>query len=152
MCWHGILKNRKIATEDLKCYKIVSKFNYEPFFRPYFRCNDSPMIYEVGKTYYGKICPEKVAGGANLIAIHEGIHCYDLSVHIFHRDKYEVYRDKYEVNYLLPCGIFLKLGIFSSRTDCKAVLMECTIPKGTLYYMNDKGEIVTEKLIINKVV
>ena len=145
MCWHGILKNRKIATEDLKCYKIVIKFNYEPFFRPYFRCNDSPMIYEVGKTYYGKTCPTKDMEDTDLITIHEGIHCYDLSVHIF-------YRDKYEVNCLLPCGIFLKLGTFSSRTDCKAVLVECTIPKGTLYYINDKGEIVTEKLIINKVV
>ena len=145
MCWHGILKNRKIATEDLKCYKIVLKFNYEPFFRPYFRCNDSPMIYEVGETYYGKICPSKAMEDTDLITIHEGIHCYDLSVHIF-------YKDKYEVSYLLPCGIFLKIGTFLSRTDCKAVLVECTIPKGTLYYINDKGEIVTEKLIINKVV
>ena len=147
MCWNGILKNRKIATEDLKCYKIVSKFNYEPFFRPYFRCNDSPMIYEVGKTYYSKICPTKAMEDTGLITIHEGIHCYDLSVHIC-----KFHRDKYEVRYLLPYGEFLKIGAFSSRTYCKAVLMECTIPKGTLYYMNDKGEIVTEKLIINKVV
>jgi hypothetical protein len=147
MCWHGKLENRKIATEDLKCYKIVLKFSYEPFFRPYYRCNKSPIIYEVGKTYYGVICPAKVIEDTDLITIHEGIHCYDLSVLIC-----KFYKDKYEVKYLLPHGVFLNLGTFSSRTYCKAVLMECTIPKGTIYYMNDKGEIVTEKLIINKVV
>lgn len=151
MCWHGILENKKIATEDVKCYKIVLRFVDEPYlcFRPYFRYKNTPMEYEIGKTYHDKICLE-ITKYTGHVTIHKGIHCYDSSVCIcsFYGD----YGKQYEVSNLLLCTTFSKIGTFFSRSDCEAVLVECTIPKGTLYYVNDEGEIVTEKLIINKVV
>ena len=50
MCWFGKITDRKIANEDIKCWKMVINLRKEPFFRPFYRYTNCNMIYEVGNT------------------------------------------------------------------------------------------------------
>lgn len=118
----------RIANEDIECVKMLERnlrngCTYAPYQSTlYHKTKDKKC------TKTAKINP--VVGyltGTHLIeaiVINEGIHAYR--------------SNSLSLNNMKSLYTFYPIRIF-----CKAV-----IPKGTTYYMNEKGEIVTEKLIV----
>ena len=79
MCWTGLGTDRKLAKEDIKCWKVVLSLGVESFFRPPIRYTQSDMIYEVGNTYHSLLSIEPRGRGFGLgkyIDINIGLHCY----------------------------------------------------------------------------
>ena len=138
MCWTGLGTDRKLAKEDIKCWKVVLSLGVESFFRPPIRYTQSDMIYEVGNTYHSLLSIEPRGRGFGLgkyIDINIGLHCY--ASHITFQKT--------------TSGYQVSNGDFFISTPTKQIkLIECIIPKWTVYYENSKGEIVTEKLILKK--
>ena len=138
MCWYGKLTDEHIADKDIKCWKIVVRLANENIFRPYYRHKKCSMTYEVGKVYFTSMhyfrYPDKS------LEIYKGLHCYSKIVVIENLYDELHNHNGYKVTFPQANEIIL-----SSHPE-KAVLLECIIPKGTLYYVNDKGEIVAEKL------
>jgi len=140
MCWVGEANNRKIAKEDIKTKKIVESIGgcYLAYYQKWFG-------YELGKTYTAKISPREWVNADTKRVIDVGLHSYAWDM--------EVKR---------MCGGDIKvksLGYLGGTTtfinrhsplspNYKIVVVECTIPKGTVYWENAVGEIVSENLII----
>jgi hypothetical protein len=136
MCWVGYIKDRKCALEDITVYKILEETNnlgddFTGLFSPV-----RGMKYEIGKTYtpnlrikpfYNYVCDE--------CSISIGLHCYSED------NKIIVSND----------GDITVIG--GSRYAAHGhtiipIIVRCIIPKGTIYYINSSGEIVTEKLTL----
>ena len=133
MCWIGIA-NPIIAKEDIVCFKVVKKF-YPGVYVPYFRYTSTTMGYKIGETYKSDVVISYgYDGGYN--AINEGLHCYDSTAKVkYSEDGIEIFLNGRE------CA-----KLYSYDND--PAVLKCIIPKGTKYYKNKHGEIVTEKLII----
>ena len=84
--------------------------------------------------------------------IDEGIHCYNF-------DRVVVEKSTSESGKRLIAKVPFATDAYGQHYLCtyygddlhfEAVLLECIIPKGTTYYENNQGEIVTEKLILGE--
>ena len=140
MCWIGLPENKHIAQEDIKCKKIMLFDKENRNFR-------SPYMltpYELFEEHTQKFItielepkPGKDITKAEL-RINIGIHCFNN-----------------EVEFTIPSignnRIYFGLSVFEKRGKYVPSIVECTIPKGTLYYENGNKEIVTERLIIDKI-
>lgn len=141
MCWRAFKAEKKIAQKDFNVYKVlmrnvensllVSPFRYFP--------------YCLGKEYKAEIHVEEAIFHYEKDTIDEGLHCYSEECMVKEFCKSIAVGNHYGA--LLECytGEFYRLGT-------SPVVVKCTIPKGTAYYENGNGEIVTEKYILNKVV
>ena len=157
MCWFGNLKESKgkVASEDIFVYKVLNIFyspitkNVSGFFSPY-----KNMPYKIGEIYTVNpylIEPKNVATPTDIAhryglhytptdithRIDYGLHCYNEECMVGKTAFDSLYIDQ-------PNGNFIT-GYASSHF-CSPVLTKCKIPKGTKYYENSRGEIVTEKL------
>lgn len=136
MCWIGRMKDRKRALEDITVYKILEETNnlgddYTGLFSPV-----RGMKYEIGKTYTPnmEIIPF-YNSGYHTCSISIGLHCYsednkiivsnDGDITVIGGSRYAGHGDT-----IIP------------------IIVRCIIPKGTTYYINSRGEIVTEKLTL----
>jgi hypothetical protein len=144
MCWIGLPENKHIAQEDIKCKKVLlmDKLNRK-FVSPYML-----TPYELYEEYNHKFLPEELEprpgdymanNTKGKLIINFGIHCYD-----------------YDIQFVTPViagskRMYAGLSIYEKRGAYSPAIVECTIPKGTLYYENVNKEIVTEKLIIDKI-
>lgn len=136
MCWIGrTTKEVKsiFAKEDVFVYKILKRniFNGS-LTSPY-----KEMPYEVGKTYEQGINSFHNGTG---FAIEEGLHFYDGDCIV---RNYGGYVDIYSRNTERNIDWFPNHSCEYRITICK-----CRIPEGTKYYINERGEIVTEKIEI----
>ena len=136
MCWIGLPENKHIAQEDIKCKKIMLFDKENRNFR-------SPYMmerYELFEKYTQSFNPDELnpINGSNKLNINIGIHCFNN-----------------EVEFTIPLvgnnRIYFGLSVFEKRGKYVPSIVECTIPKGTLYYENVNKEIVTERLIIDKI-
>ena len=136
MCWIGLPENKHIAQEDIKCKKIMLFDKENRNFR-------SPYMmerYELFEKYTQSFNPDELnpINGSNKLNINIGIHCFNN-----------------EVEFTIPSignnRIYFGLSVFEKRGKYVPSIVECTIPKGTLYYENGNKEIVTERLIIDKI-
>ena len=141
MCWTGKIEDRKIATEDIKTKKIVDMFKgeYYGYYQEWFE-------YELGKVYSTSISPMK---DGNDCVISVGFHSFAWDI-----EMKKLYGGDIKVKSNRPLGgetIFINHGKygFTDKTR-KIVVMECTIPKGTVYFEDEVGEIVSEKLILEE--
>ena len=101
--------------------------------------------YCLGKEYKAEIHVEEALFPYEKDAIDEGLHCYSEECMV------KEFCNSIAVDN--PYGEFLECytrGFYCSRAF--PVVVKCTIPKGSVYYENGNGEIVTEKYILNKVV
>lgn len=139
MCWVGKVDDKKIATEDIKTRKIVDKFkgNYYGYYQEWFE-------YEIGKEYKTKITPRD--GSKYGIVIEAGFHSYAWDI-----EMKQLCAGDIKVKSLRHLGgqtVYQNNGKYGG--DHKIAVMECTIPKGTAYWENQVGEIVSEKLILEE--
>ena len=139
MCWVGKVDDKKIATEDIKTRKIVDKFkgSYYGYYQEWFE-------YEIGKEYNTKVTPRD--GSKYGIVIEAGFHSYAWDI-----EMKQLCAGDIKVRSLRHLGgqtVYQNNGKYGG--DHKIAVMECTIPKGTAYWENQVGEIVSEKLIVEE--
>lgn len=131
MCWKSYKHSDKkchIAETDIKTFKILSlrKHTLYAYYRNY--------NYTIGKI--------NSVNSLELIedTISEGFHSYDINN-----------------DYLSVLSGIVVLGKNTGLLDYYSyeyniVKVECTIPKGSIYYRNFCGEIVSDKLIVDSIV
>ena len=133
MCWYGKNKPR-IATEDIKVFKIFEYTSENKILSPIM-----PMEWKKGELAPRLLFPDFED---NLITINEGYHsCRDLKIQ---KSYYLTYPYKFIRGFFVsPID---KTQIMSQRDNF--IMLICIIPKGTKYYENDRGEIVSETIKI----
>lgn len=145
MCWVGE-PFEKVADKDIKVYKVVRATHFtnkqgrdEVQAEAWYRRD---TVYFPGKRYHlgKKISPRRTRNFCECY-IEEGFHSYSAEntriTYSFHYGWLKVdSRNKFclDVYHYLP-----------------SVLI-CIIPKGTTYYENDRGEIVSEELVTQNIV
>lgn len=133
MCWFGKIGQKQIAQEDTRVLKVL-RVKDDKYYAYWF-----PFEYEFGKLYeteLGVKCKDYVE-------IAEGFHCYSNLLGVVKKE------NRCTIQIMDYSGA--KLDWYRG-TFYKLVLVACTIPKGSEYYINDYGKIVSNKIIINQVV
>ena len=133
MCWIG-KNNPQIATEDMKVFKIFEYKNGKIL---------SPIILMEWKR--GELVPRVKIPDSSVLRlrnIDKGYHsCRDLKIiHNYFNVRMSPY----------VRGAFVS-PIYNVLIMCKRekfIMLTCIIPKGTKYYENEYGEIVSEQLIL----
>ena len=147
MCW---VTNRepecKVAKEDIITLKVVEKRSEYDFFWPYYK-RDSGFIYRLNevapKVQIGvKLNNIDLGGEVNGLRyeIHQGYHSYVQGV-TWGKPRIRAGKSVIDVN-----GTPYYVGYFSFLC-----VVECTIPKGVKYYVNEYKEYVSEQIVINKI-
>ena len=158
MCWIGKVEHKHVAKENIEVRKILLKEREELFNNPSFVSPYQFMKYGIGIGYVTKINPchgFPQSDDPSRITINEGLHCYNPSKCRF--VKHENFQGETSV-----INVYLfdskNLAVQTKNTICfpadryrYPVLMKAIIPKGTTYYENYRGEIVSEKLIIKEI-
>lgn len=126
MCWYGS-NIKRIAEEDIKVFKVVNKKDTSQYY---------DFLYKFGQLYKSDINIDWEGLNNTVISINKGIHSYDLNVKI----EYFGYAIR---------AIKSKSGneILNMHENYIYKLVNCTIPKGSIYYLNDEGEYVSNQLI-----
>lgn len=148
MCWVGNIHNKRIAEKDIHCKKIIAKYSngcLDAWYR-------KGHPYAVGETYEEKLNIEPRSKDSDAIDINNGLHCYDGSV------KITITKVPEELPYLVIQklkGCFKRDFYNAHHIDefnVIPVIVEVVIPKGTVFYENEFGEIVTEAFTLTKVI
>lgn len=131
MCWVTNSKpEAHVADSDIKVYKIVTKTPCKNIVNSLY----CVYTYKIGKLYEmeERIIPGLVLSGTNgkSYAIKEGFHSYAT----FEKAKMEF---EEVIAYALNPNVNM------------LVITECIIPEGSRYYINDGGEVVSDKIIIS---
>lgn len=147
MCW---ITNKepqcKVAKEDISTLKLVEKPRRYNFFYPYYR-------YEPGFTYLLNVITPKI----QIKIEFSKLELYEEGVGL----KYEIYQGyhSYEQGSIWEKPIFIaSRNLVLINNDAYFIpywsslcIVECTIPKGVKYYVNECGEYVSEQIVINKI-
>lgn len=140
MCWITFKPLKaKVAKRDIKVLKVLYIHPSEPtVLIPYF-CfgvckysinGENPIIHITANKY----TPESVH-----CSIYEGYHSYSVNCSV---------RD------VTPTEMFVNNYYFCDDefTGRQVHLVECIIPKGTTYYLNEFMEYVSENIVIKKII
>lgn len=137
MCWVGKIENKHTAKNNIKTFKVC-RITPDKKIKPYYKINGDIKIYKEGETYYS---PFGVAyTGSDYIKIDAGLHSYEIYNESIGMESYFTYNE---------------LMVIKSSTSYEGVnarIVLCTIPKGSKYFINDEGEIVSNCIVINKVI
>ena len=149
MCWETIEKKHtqpKVARKTIKVFKLVAKNVYGYGYTPYFM-DMSDVVYKRGCTYtHGKplVLHDPGAFCGTSYYINEGFHSYNSSKVVLdqHWSYYDVVWSATRDGH--------KLCPYSIPPSWRPPLykMQCIIPKGTTYYENQYGEIVSEAIVV----
>jgi len=133
MCWvSSKLVCENSGDEKVPIYKVLG-LTYGSL-RAYFY---SDFLYILNHIYESRINPER--GILDMYLINEGLHCYSAKC-------------RFRYNYpgvLVTCLTETRSYPPSSYT--MAVVTKGYIPPNTKYYINEKGEIVTESLVLTEI-
>lgn len=134
-------KEHKTAYEDINVYNVYTKMpNGEYFFQ------NEKTSYKVGEKYEKplEIKPFEV-DGHKCLWISGGFKTYDTDCGVMFENK-----DGYEEVVVAPCYNNYWMGFHNKgrRTDGKLAIVDCIIPKGSTYYKNFCGFIVSDALVI----
>lgn len=167
MCWVGFKEDRHISKGDVKVFKMVLKEpqswaclhdeNVVQYFSPFYW-----GTYHVGETtriegIIPKIEKRKNCFGDDyeLYKITEGIHCYSMDCGFEEvSNDIRVYTTKNPPgwggkDWSLTLNYYHKKDV-KRKNSCTLTILECTIPVGVVYWENSKGEIVAERLRIDR--
>lgn len=136
MCWKSKEKKTpQIAGEDIFVYKVMLQNPDTGRYKSLYY----GMRYEAGKVY--RTCIEPINTYRPLyieMEIDKGFHSYSMDRTMATKDKYQIVIYNMENNEIVD-------SIFFSDN---LVIAKCIIPKGSKYYKNDLGEIVSDQIII----
>jgi len=145
MCWESKkYKEIKTAEEDIKVYKIVDgKLDQIGEKNPKFASCYQRFTYELDKEYSVnrlEMCFTEM-GTATIL---EGLHSYDL-------EQVEYNNMSVNVNDMAYLRVYNKFtnalcALVSPTEKCVFVKLNCIIPKGSQYIINEWGEVVSNKL------
>jgi len=137
MCWRGKIENKHTAKNDIKTFKVC-RITPDKKIKPYYKINGDIKIYKEGETYYSPFGVTYT--GSDYIKIDSGLHSY------------KIYNESIDEDTYCGCDSFVVLKSLSTYEGVNARIVLCTIPKGSKYYINDEGEIVSNCIVINKVI
>ena len=141
MCWIGENIER-IAEEDIPCFKIMKVYNWNNDDVVYSVYKN--MAYRMGQVYeLGKKLDCTVLSSEKYSYINEGFHSYHPDVKF---EKTIIDTEELIAAYPrfgLGKGIYLDAFNIDWRVYC---LVECVIPKESVYYLNGKGEYVSNTI------
>lgn len=155
MCWNGNPDDLRIAKRNIKVKKILYKKKDSSIESPF-----QFSVYKVGEAYKAKLKEEHI-NMTSCIYIDEGLHCFSKKCPCF-VERYASHNSLYigkKTNimrrilhkrkhcYRRNIGIFSTDRPFSLNNPAAILIGIFIIPKGTKYYENEYGEIVTEKYI-----
>lgn len=144
MCWESSnIPIKKVAEKPIRVFKIGRKDWRKHHVLPYY--NPEIMHYEVGRTYNH---------GRELTVQYESdywmedqlVYTIDAGFHSYNSVKVKVFKS-FPVPHWFDVVSSMKLG---SYDPIVSVYVECLIPKGSVYYENYYGEIVSDKIKIVK--
>lgn len=138
MCWDGKDK-KQIAEKDIAVFKIVRKKKSLLKERNTFLSYYYQKHWNLNKKQESEIVKQQ-SNYKDSIEIHIGLHSYDSSMIRIVKDHmiFQIY------SYISP----VPLDSFLYTENLYK--MDCIIPKGSIYYENEHGEIVSDVLIPTK--
>lgn len=148
MCWISYKPwKQEVATRDIECFKICELIDnkihslYQGF------------EYQLNTAYKAKLIFSKsiVAKTGKVLSyeITEGIHSYSTECklkRIFPPDA-----EERKIKYLKVIKNESLLDCICVSLHPNAVLVKCIIPEGSIYFINECGEIVSNQIILTKV-
>lgn len=138
MCWTSQQQPvAMIATKDISVYKIMKVFGGEIY--SYYHS----FRYELNSTYKGKLGnPHKCSNFwcGERYEIDKGYHSYSS----------ELTEITYPEGFRQIC-VKDANPIIDLDTYCTGIVVQCAIPKGARYYLNENGEYVSNQIIIKNV-
>lgn len=133
MCWVSTEAIRQVAKEDIKVFKIGE--NHEGMFCSMYK----GFEYQLNQLYTSCIDIESQDYNNRFVGS-QGFHSYDPSI---------VHLKISKNNEILRWEVKTIHGRLDYDTDgINNVKAECVIPKGSVYYENDFGEIISNQIII----
>lgn len=143
MCWHSnSIVESKRAEKGMTVWKIMKQIGGTTYVKSYYQ----KMKYKIGRLYETEMnikFNDFVSLGLYLypMSITEGFHSYNPKGVKFTRTQFFWDMTKKGLDDRDD-----RLDIIFE--DPYAVVVECVIPEGSTYYENDRGEIVSDKIII----
>lgn len=135
-----------IAENDVIVYKIMLSTGFNKYFKSFhFR-----KVYEVGKKYAEVMETEPnenpdISTMRYSMIIERGFHSYSM-------EKTSITANDCYLNVICnENGKYISNINYVKAfytTNCEVVIAKCIIPKGSKYYMNDLGEIVSDHIIV----
>lgn len=127
MCFLTKNPQKRIAESDVTCYKVV--YVHKKRINSYVRA----FPYELNKKYFQTIQFFKNRFGSRA---DKGFHSYD----------------KVEYIFIKHYGLYIDSLSFQTDINSNERIVKCIIPKGAVYYKNEYGEIISESIIIKKII
>lgn len=140
MCYQGscfISKKVRFAKRNIKVFKFALEAPGGKVV-PYF-FSRKISCYEEGKEYTSKIHCFYEGFGNDLI-IDEGLHSYNKKLCWYKKDSH----------FINMHSLFLSPAMYFDIRD-GLLKLDCHIPKGSKYYINCSGEMVSDKLVVDKI-
>lgn len=148
MCWISYKPwQQEVATRDIECFKICNLIDnkiYSLYQKFEYQLN---TVYKAKPSFKKQIVVK--TGKVFSYEITEGIHSYSTRCRL-----------KQVVSATEKCKELKYLNIIKDETllDCiclnlhpNAVLVKCIIPEGSIYFINEDDEIVSNQIILTKI-
>lgn len=140
MCWISeVLKAENSGESKIPIFKILRMYDNSKELAAYYRATP----YVLNREYNASILPHFID---SCFEINEGLHCYSNSC------KFASFGDG--IHIFLPKEVTVTYSD-GKRIDFdgpyKAVVVKGYIPSNTRFYINEIGEIVTQRLILTNV-
>lgn len=149
MCWISKVNKTFIASTNIHVFKIARIKKSDNKVRPYFQ-DVSGIVYKENTTYTcGKDGFYIKLAGVNMYVVYKAMHSYSIeNIRLFHSEDVLLYAGTYKTTQQSQDAIAHPQYY---KADY-AVIMLCTIPKGTRYAVNTMGEIVSDKIHVEKII
>ena len=150
MCWTNKTNETFVANTDIRVFKIARIKKSDNKIHPYFVNNN--IEYVENKTYRcdtNGFCFTCYYQNGRKFAVHKAMHSYSIeNIRLFYARKNILYAGTYKTTPqsqdVIACAQYYWVN--------DAVIMLCTIPKGTRYAVNTVGEIVSDEIHVEKII
>lgn len=158
MCWTSYNKPVKlIAEKDVPVFKVAKIANYGKTILPYFF---STSDWYTENTVYlepGITLNTKISGASKPYTISKGLHSYSVEnirlQDYYHIDKVIKFIPLVRITTHKTTPMSQDVIVTGQTYQISNVaIMLCTIPKGATYYVNEVGEIVSDKLEVKRII